>query len=212
MRSGAAALRFIVFEGGEGAGKSTQVKRLADALRAEGHAVTTTREPGGAPGAELIRKLLVDGETARWSPETEALLINAARADHLERTIRPALKRGEWVICDRFADSTMAYQGYGMGVDRAWLGELRHKVVREEEPGLTLVFDLPVEIGLSRAVASQRYERMGRDFHEKLRAAFPEIAQARDGRHRVVIDAGGTPDDVARDVYAVVAAAYGLKA
>jgi len=211
MNAGAAALRFIVFEGGEGAGKSTQVKRLAETLRAAGHVVATTREPGGAPGAELIRKLLVDGETARWSPETEALLINAARADHLDRTIRPALKRGEWVICDRFADSTMAYQGYGMGVDRAWLSELRHKVVRDEEPGLTLVFDLPVEIGLSRAIASQRYERMGREFHEKLRTAFQEIAQARDGRHRVVIDAGGTPDDVARDVYAVVAAAYGLK-
>jgi len=211
MTSGAAALRFIVFEGGEGAGKSTQVQRLAETLRGQGHAVTTTREPGGAPGAELIRKLLVDGETARWSPETEALLINAARADHLARTIRPALARGEWVICDRFADSTMAYQGYGMGVDRSWLGELRRKVVREAEPGLTLVFDLPVEIGLSRAIASQRYERMGREFHERLRAAFQEIAQARDGRHRVVIDAGGTPDDVARDVYAVTVAAYGLQ-
>ncbi len=211
MSVGAAALRFIVFEGGEGAGKSTQVKRLAETLREAGHAVTTTREPGGSPGAELIRKLLVDGEMARWSPQTEALLINAARADHLERTIRPALKRGEWVICDRFADSTMAYQGYGMGVDRAWLGELRHKVVREDEPGLTLVFDLPVEIGLSRAVASQRYERMGREFHDKLRTAFEEIAQARDGRHRVVIDAGGTPDEVARDVHAVVTATYQLK-
>ncbi len=212
MKAGAAARRFIVFEGGEGAGKSTQVKRLAETLRGLGHAVTMTREPGGAPGAELIRKLLVDGETARWSPQTEALLINAARADHLERTIRPALKRGEWVICDRFADSTMAYQGYGMGVDRTWLGELRNKVVGNDEPGLTLVFDLAVEIGLSRAVASQRYERMGREFHDKLRAAFQEIAQAHDGRHRVVIDAGGTPDEVARDVYAVTAVTYGLKA
>ncbi len=98
-----------------------------------------------------------------------------------------------------------------MGVDRAWLGELRHKVVREDEPGLTLVFDLPIEIGLSRAVASQRYERMGREFHDKLRHAFQEIAQARDGRHRVVIDAGGTPDEVARDVHAVVTATYQLK-
>jgi dTMP kinase len=210
MSGRAAARRFIVFEGGEGAGKSTQVKRLAEALRGAGHAVTTTREPGGAPGAEAVRQLLVDGETARWSPVAEALLINAARADHLERTIRPALARGDWVICDRFADSTMAYQGYGMGLDRAWLEDLRQRVVGEDEPGLTLVFDLPVEIGLSRAVASQRYERMGRDFHERLRTAFQEIAQARDGRHRVVIDAGGSPDDVARDVLSTVRVTYGL--
>lgn len=211
MSTGAQPRRFIVFEGGEGAGKSTQVQRLAEALRGQGHAVVTTREPGGSPGAELIRKLLVDGETARWSPQTEALLINAARADHLARVIRPALAQGEWVICDRFADSTMAYQGYGMNVDRAWLDDLRRRVVGDDEPGLTLVFDLAVEIGLSRAVASQRYERMGRAFHETLRAAFQQIAQARDGRHRVVIDAGGTPDEVARDVLAVVAATYGLK-
>ncbi len=202
--------RFIVFEGGEGAGKSTQVKLLAEALRGDGHVVTTTREPGGSSGAEAIRKLLVDGETARWTPITEALLINAARADHLERTIRPALARGEWVICDRFADSTMAYQGYGMGLDRAWLEDLRQRVVGEDEPGLTLVFDLPVEVGLGRAVASQRYERMGRDFHETLRRAFDAIAQARDGRHRVVIDAAGTPEDVARDVLATVRVTYGL--
>jgi dTMP kinase len=207
---GVSPRKFIVFEGGEGAGKSTQVKRLAEALRAEGHAVTTTREPGGSPGAEAIRKLLVDGDTQRWTPVTEALLINAARGDHLERVIRPALARGEWVICDRFADSTMAYQGYGMGLDRAWLEDLRQRVVGEDEPGLTLVFDLPVEIGLGRAVASQRYERMGRAFHETLRTAFTEIAQARDGRHRVVIEAGATQDEVARDVLATVRVTYGL--
>ena len=211
MTGRGAPRRFIVFEGGEGAGKSTQVKLLAEALRGAGQAVTTTREPGGSPGAEAIRKLLVDGETARWEPLTEALLINAARADHLDRVIRPALARGDWVICDRFADSTMAYQGYGMGLDRAWLEDLRRRVVGEDEPGLTLVFDLPVETGLSRAVASQRYERMGREFHGRLRAAFTEIAQARDGRHRVVIDAAGTVEEVARDVYAVTAATYGLK-
>lgn len=210
MSGRATARRFIVFEGGEGAGKSTQVARLADALRRDGQVVTTTREPGGSPGAEAIRKLLVDGETARWSPLTEALLISAARADHLDRVIRPALARGEWVICDRFADSTMAYQGYGMGLDRAWLEDLRRRVVGEDEPGLTLVFDLPVEVGLARAVASQRYERMGRAFHDKLRAAFQEIAQARDGRHRVVIDAGGTPEEVARDVLATVRVTYAL--
>ena len=202
----------MTLEGGEGAGKSTHLKRLGESLRATGETVVLTREPGGSPGAEQIRRLLVGGAVDRWEPMTEALLHYAARRDHVERTIQPALEAGSWVISDRFADSTMAYQGYGMGVDRAWLGELRRKVVRDEEPGLTLVFDLPVDVGLSRAVASQRYERMGRAFHDKLRAAFEEIAQARDGRHRVVIDAGGTPDEVARDVYAVTAATYGLKA
>jgi dTMP kinase len=206
-----ARARFIVFEGGEGAGKTTQVQRLAEALRARGQDVVTTREPGGSPGAEAIRALLVSGDTARWSPETEALLINAARADHLDRTIRPALAKGQWVICDRFADSTMAYQGYGMGLDRVWLEELRKRVVRDTEPGLTLVFDLPVDVGLSRAVASQRYEKMGREFHDKLRGAFKDIAAAKDGRKRIVIDAAKTQDEVAHQVLHAVAATYSLK-
>ena len=211
MKQAQAPARFIVFEGGEGAGKSTQVQRLAAALRARGDDVVTTREPGGSPGAEAIRGLLVSGDTARWSPVTEALLINAARADHLERTIRPALARGQWVICDRFADSTMAYQGYGMGLDRAWLESLRQRIAGETEPGLTLIFDLPVEVGLGRAVASQRYEKMGRPFHETLRAAFQDIAKSSDGRRRVVIDAGKSVDEVAAQVLSAVAAAYGLK-
>jgi dTMP kinase len=203
--------RFIVFEGGEGAGKSTQVQYLAEALRARGEDVVTTREPGGSPGAEAIRGLLVSGDTARWSPQTEALLINAARADHLDRTIRPALAKGQWVVCDRFADSTMAYQGYGMGLDHAWLEELRKRVVGDCEPGLTLVFDLPVDVGLSRAVASQRYEKMGHAFHETLRGAFREIAAAKDGRRRVLIDASKNIDEVARQVLNAVTTAYGLK-
>ncbi|MGH6892895.1 MAG: dTMP kinase [Dongiaceae bacterium] len=212
MSQASTPTRFIVFEGGEGAGKSTQVERLAEALLARGEDVVTTREPGGAPGAEAIRNLLVSGDTARWSPEAEALLINAARADHLERTIRPALVRGQWVICDRFADSTMAYQGYGMGIDRAWLEQLRQRVVRDTEPGLTLIFDLPVAVGLGRAVASQRYERMGRDFHERLNGAFLEIAASKDGLRRTVIDAGRTQDEVARQVLDAVLAVFGLKA
>jgi dTMP kinase len=210
MTRGSAPIRFIVFEGGEGAGKSTQVQRLADALRARGEDVITTREPGGSPGAETIRNLLVSGDAKRWAPETEALLINAARADHLDRTIRPALAKGQWVICDRFADSTMAYQGYGMDVDRAWLETLRKRVVGETEPGLTLVLDLPVDVGLGRAVASQRYEKMGQAFHDTLRLAFAEIAAAKDGRTRRVIDASGTQDEVAHQVIAAVAATYGL--
>ncbi len=212
MTGAAAPARFIVLEGGEGAGKSTQVQRLAAALRARGEDVVTTREPGGSPGAEAIRALLVSGSAERWSPETEALLINAARADHLDRTIRPALAKGQWVICDRFADSTMAYQGHGMGLDCAWLEELRRRVVGGTEPGLTLIFDLPVEVGLGRAVASQRYEKMGRAFHDTLRAAFQDIARTKDGRRRVVIDAGRDVDEVARQVFDAVAAAYGLKA
>jgi dTMP kinase len=204
--------RFIVFEGGEGAGKSTQVQRLADALRARGDTVLTTREPGGSPGAEAIRGLLVSGDIARWSAESEALLINAARVDHLNRTIRPALSKNHWVICDRFADSTMAYQGYAMGLDRDWLETLRKRVVGDTEPGLTLVFDLPVDVGLSRAVDNQRYEKMGRAFHETLRAAFREIAKAPDGRKRVVIDASKSVDEVAQQVLRAVTAAYGLKA
>jgi len=212
MSKAQAPARFIAFEGGEGAGKSTQVQRLADALRARGQDVVTTREPGGSPGAEAIRGLLVSGDTARWSPETEALLINAARADHLARTIRPALAKGQWVICDRFADSTMAYQGHGMGLDRAWLEELRKRVVGDTEPGLTLVFDLPVDVGLGRAVASQRYEKMGRAFHETLRIAFQEIAKSADGRRRTVIDAGKSVDEVARQVLDATTAAYALNA
>jgi dTMP kinase len=207
----AAPARFIVFEGGEGAGKSTQVQRLAEALRARGEAVVTTREPGGSAGAEAIRALLVAGDATRWSPTAEALLINAARADHLDRAIRPALAKGQWVICDRFADSTMAYQGYAMRLDRAWLEELRRRVVGETEPGLTLVFDLPVDVGLGRAVASQRYEKMGRAFHETLRAAFHDIAKSTDGRKRVIVDASGSVDAVARQVLEAVTAAYGLK-
>jgi dTMP kinase len=212
MSKAQAPARFIVFDGGEGAGKSTQVQRLADALRARGEDVVTTREPGGSPGAEAIRGLLVSGDTARWSPETEALLINAARADHLDRTIRPALAKGQWVICDRFADSTMAYQGYGMGLDRAWLEVLRKRVVGDTEPGLTLIFDLSVEVGLGRVIASQRYEKMGPAFHDKLRAAFKEMAVSKDGRKRVVIDAGRDVDEVARQVLHAVTSAYGLKA
>jgi dTMP kinase len=204
--------RFIVFEGGEGAGKSTQVQRLADALRARGQTVLTTREPGGSPGAEAIRGLLVQGDTARWSAETEALLINAARVDHLNRTIRPELSKYHWVICDRFADSTMAYQGYGMGLDRDWLEALRKRVVGDTEPGLTLILDLPVDVGLGRAVASQRYEKMGRAFHETLRTAFREIAKLPDGRKRVVIDASKSVDEVARQVLDAVTATYALSA
>lgn len=190
----AAAARFITLEGGEGAGKSTQARRLAAALRAGGIDVVETREPGGSPGAEEIRRLLTTGEPARWSPMAETLLHFAARADHLRRTIGPALKAGRWVCCDRFADSTMAYQGYGHGIDREFIARLTGVVLGDLRPDLTLVFDLPVEQGLARAAAragqEDRYEKMDRKFHGALRRGFLEIA-AMNPERCVVIDASG---------------------
>ena len=190
----ATAARFITLEGGEGAGKSTQARRLAAALRAGGIDVVETREPGGSPGAEEIRRLLTTGEPARWSPMAETLLHFAARSDHLRRTIRPALKAGRWVCCDRFADSTMAYQGYGHGIDRDFIARLAGVVLGDLQPDLTLIFDLPVELGLARAAAragqEDRYEKMDRRFHDALRRGFLDIAAKNPGRC-VVIDASG---------------------
>ncbi len=190
----APSARFITLEGGEGAGKSTQARRLAAAVRGAGLDIVETREPGGSPGAEEIRRLLTTGEPARWSPMAETLLHFAARADHIRRTIRPALAAGRWVCCDRFADSTMAYQGYGHGIDRDFIGRLARAVLGDLLPDLTLVFDLPVEQGLARAAAraghEDRYEKMDREFHEALRRGFLDIA-ARDPQRCVVIDAGG---------------------
>lgn len=184
--------RFITFEGGEGAGKSTQVARLAEALRAAGKPVIETREPGGSPGAEEIRELLVHGAVGRWDPMTEALLHFAARHDHVQRVIRPALEAGDWVVCDRFADSTLAYQGYGHGLGRAPIEQLYALAVGDLAPDLTLILDLPVEVGLDRAGGRRggatRYERMDRAFHERLRRGFLEIA-ARAPERCVVVDA-----------------------
>jgi dTMP kinase len=205
-----APLRFITFEGGEGGGKSTQLRLLAEALRQAGETVVTTREPGGAPGAEEIRKLLVEGEPGRWPADAEALLHFAARAEHLAKVIRPALEAGQWVLCDRFADSTIAYQGYGQGLDLAWLQVLRTRIVSETEPGLTLLLDLPVDIGLGRVREQQRYERMGRAFHERLHAGFLAIAKAEPERC-VVIDATRGIEAVAADVRAAVAQRFRVK-
>ena len=204
-----AALRFITFEGGEGGGKSTQLRLLAESLRRTGADVIATREPGGAPGAEDIRRLLVEGEPGRWAPEAEALLHFAARAEHLDKVIRPALAAGQWVLCDRFADSTLAYQGYGQGVDLAWLQQLRARVVGPTEPGLTLILDLAIETGLGRAATQQRYERMGHAFHQRLREGFLALAKDEPQRCRV-IDAGKPLDVVAADVRAAVSARYGI--
>ena len=184
--------RFITLEGGEGAGKSTQIRLLADALAACGKDVVVTREPGGSKGAEEIRALLVSGETGRWGPVTEALLHTAARRDHLERTVWPALDAGSWVICDRFFDSTMAYQGYGLGLGPALIGALQTTALGDFRPDLTLILDLPVEVGLARANARRggedRYERMDLDFHRRLRDGFLDIA-GREPDRCAVIDA-----------------------
>jgi len=192
--------RFITFEGGEGAGKSTQVARLAAWLRASGMDLVQTREPGGSAGAEQIRNLVLNGSAERWSPMTETLLMYAARADHLERTIRPALEAGRWVLCDRFADSSRAYQGAGGGVAQSFIEQLDATVVGRDQPDLTLIFDLPVEIGLARALgrgggSEVRFESKGEAFHQRLREGFSAIAAANPDRCRV-IDAGGDADAV----------------
>lgn len=206
--------RFITFEGGEGAGKSTQARRLAERLARPRREVVLTREPGGSAGAEVLRRLLVEGEADRWSPTVETLLMYAARADHLERTIRPALARGAWVVCDRFLDSTRAYQGAGGGASAALIDQLERSVVGHERPDLTLVFDLPVADGLARAGAraggEARFEAKGEVFHERLRAGFLAIAE-REPERCVVIDAAPPPDAVAEAVWAAVAERLALE-
>ncbi|WP_296596451.1 dTMP kinase [Phenylobacterium sp.] len=201
--------RFITFEGGEGAGKSTQVQRLAARLRGQGREVVTTREPGGSPGAESIRDIVLRGDADRWSPTTETLLMYAARRDHVERVIRPALERGAWVVCDRFADSTRAYQGAAGGVDPRFITALETYILEETRPDLTLVFDLPAEVGLerahARAGAEMRFESKGMAFHERLRAGFQAIA-AGEPERCAVIDATATMDGVEAAVWAAVQA------
>ena len=187
--------RFITLEGGEGAGKTTQVALLQAALRGAGIDALATREPGGAPGAEAIRPLLVQGAPGRWDALGEALLHYAARRDHLVTTVRPALQAGTWVVCDRFADSTMAYQGFGLGLGAELIAALDHMVVGDTRPDLTLILDLPVEAGLQRAAArhddAQRYERMDLDFHRRVRQGFLEITRRDPGRCLVIDAAGG---------------------
>lgn len=189
---------FISFEGGEGAGKSTQIRRLADRLQAAGHDVVVTREPGGSPGAEAIRELLVNGAADRWSPVTETLLMYAARRDHVERVIRPALSRGAIVLCDRFADSTRAYQGAGGDAPASLIASLEDHVLGGTIPDLTLILDLPAEVGLQRAEArggAARFESKGLAFHERLRAGYLEIAR-REPDRCVVIEANAEIDAV----------------
>lgn len=204
--------RFITFEGGEGAGKSTQVRRLVARLQAQGLDVVATREPGGSPGAEAIRNLVLKGEADRWSATTETLLMYGARRDHIERTISPALERGAWVVCDRFADSTRAYQGGAGGVEPSFISALEDHVLADVRPDLTLVFDLPVDVGLARAEAfaqadghaETRFESKGLAFHVRLRAAFLDIARGEPERC-ALIDAAGSIEAVEAAVWEAVA-------
>jgi dTMP kinase len=205
--------RLITIEGGEGAGKSTQARRLAEALGRAGFTVIATREPGGSPGAESIRRLLLEGEGQRWDAESEALLLVAARRDHVQKRIEPALAAGNWVVCDRFADSTLAYQGYGRGLSLAALARLHRFAIGKLRPDLTLILEVPVETGLARVrgrSAFDRFERLDRAFHERLALGFRAIAAAEPARC-ALIDASGPVDAVHRTILGVVAARLGVR-
>ncbi|WP_170752109.1 dTMP kinase [Ruegeria lacuscaerulensis] len=197
---------FLTFEGIDGSGKSSQARMLADHLRGLGRDVVLTREPGGSAGAEEIRRLVLEGDPDRWSAETELLLFTAARRDHMERTIEPALAAGKVVICDRFADSTRMYQGMSRGNLRPLVDQL-HKLMIGREPDLTVLIDMDPEIGLSRAKGRQgteeRFEDFGLELQQKMRSGFLALADEFSDRFRV-IDGNRDMDSVARDVTDVV--------
>jgi dTMP kinase len=204
--------RLITFEGGEGAGKSTQIERLAAALRGAGIDPLVTREPGGTPGAEQIRTLLLEGAPDRWLPLTEVLLLLAARHDHVARRIAPALTAGRWVVCDRFIDSTRVYQGIAGAVDRAVIDRLHRAVLGELRPDLTVILDLPAALGLGRrreASGQHRYEQMTIAFHERVREGFLATARAEPERC-TVIDASRGVETVASEVRGLVAHRFAL--
>ncbi|MDA1132037.1 MAG: dTMP kinase [Proteobacteria bacterium] len=204
--------RFLTFDGGEGSGKTTQAHRLRERLDGAGIEAIVTREPGGTPRAEDIRKLLVSGEAGRWQPLTEALLHYAARTEHIALSIRPALERGVWVISDRFADSTMAYQGIAMDAGRDTVAAVAAAVLGDFAPDLTLVLDVDPETGVGRETregGEDRYGSMGLEFHRKVRDGFREIAAAEPERCRL-IDASGTVDAVGGLIWAATADRFGL--
>lgn len=206
--------RFITVEGGEGAGKSTQVDLLAAALAGAGYSVATTREPGGSPNAEAIRSLLLEGSRNRWDPAGEVLLFQAARRDHVNQLIEPALASGRWVVCDRFTDSTMAYQGYGHGLPLADLAALQRFAIGDFAPDLTLLLDLPVAEGLARAQqragAADRFERLDPAFHARVRQGFLSIAAAASHRFAIINAAAGDRDVVHRQIRAAVETRLGI--
>ena len=197
---------FISFEGIDGSGKSTQTQNLADSLTSSGYEVVLTREPGGSHGAEEIRNLVLQGDPDRWSAETEILLFTAARRDHLERTILPALAAGKIVICDRFADSTRMYQGLSRGDLRAVVDQL-HTLMIPKDPDVTILIDMDPDVGLARAKSRQtdeeRFEDFGISLQQKMRSGFLTLAEEFADRFRV-IDGQQEIDDVARDILAAV--------
>jgi dTMP kinase len=201
--------RFITFEGGEGTGKSSHAAQLAQRLRAMGIGVVLTREPGGSPGAEIIRHVLLSGAAEPLGPEAEAILFAAARDDHIRHTIAPALARGRWVICDRFTDSTRVYQGEVGGVDDKLLRALERVTVGDLKPDLTFVLDVPADDGLARAEklrdggASDRFESQALNFHERLRDAFRLVALL-EPKRCVLIDSAGERADVAELIWNAV--------
>ena len=203
--------RLVTFEGGEGAGKSTQIERLAAALRAAGVDSLVTREPGGTPGAEQIRQLLVQGPPERWLPFSEALLLLAARYDHVVRRIAPALADGRWVLCDRFMDSTRVYQGVAGALGEAVIDGLHATVLGGLRPDLTLILDVPVATGLGRqdTRGRQRYEQMTEAFHERVRDGFLALARAEPDRC-VVVNATRPADAVAEEIRDLVARRFGV--
>lgn len=195
--------RFITFEGGEGTGKSTQARRFAAHLRARGLEVVETREPGGSPGAEAVRHVLLSGAAEPLGPQAEALLFAAARADHVDQLIRPALQEGRMVVCDRFLDSTRVYQGALGAVPAALLDALESVAARGARPDLTFILDVPADLGLKRAAArgqgTDRFEKEDGAYHGKVRDAFLALARAEPERC-VVVDASGSEDEVAAEV------------
>jgi dTMP kinase len=204
--------KFITFEGGEGSGKTTQSKRLHAKLIQQGVDAIWTREPGGSDGAEAIRALLVNGASDRWSPETEALLMFAARNDHFHKTIAPVLERGGLVICDRFADSSLAYQGYGKGVSLDFLNTLYANTIQNRFPDRTYLLDISAEKGLGRAAMRaaalrggpvdqvDRFEALGLDFHERVHSGFRTIAAANEHRF-CVVDATLSEDKIETQIW-----------
>ena len=205
--------KFITFEGGEGSGKSTQLQLLDKALAAAGIAHVITREPGGSPGGEAIRKLLVSGDVDAWGAETETLLFNAARLDHVHTLIKPALAEGKTVICDRFVDSTLVYQGIGKGLSEEYIRMLHRLALGNFMPDLTIILDIDPAVGLKRAAARKgsenRFESMDIDFHHRIRAGFLAIA-GREPERCAVVDGGQEKEVLQKRIAEILAQRLGI--